>query len=139
MPSTRAGPRAGACQPTQSSTAVGTVGSRANAPGQSMSCGSQSATATSAARAAQPRAAEPLAAVVGRTRPASATASRAPMPSSHTRVVVVKKAGRGEVCENHTDHTNDDATSAPRAPATTRRLGRRTTSASTMSSSGQMT
>ena len=35
------------------------------------------------------------------------------MPSSQTRVVVVKKAGRGEVCENHTDQTNDDATSDP--------------------------
>ena len=61
------------------------------------------------------------------------------MPSSQTRVVVVKKAGRGEVCENHTDHTNDEATSVPSASATTRRLGRRTTSASTMSSSGQTT
>ena len=61
------------------------------------------------------------------------------MPSSQTRVVVVKKAGRGEVCENHTDHRNDDPTRMPRASATTRRLGRRTTRASTMSSSGQMT
>ena len=45
------------------------------------------------------------------------------MPSSQMRVVVVKNAGRGEVCENHTDHTNDDATSIPRASPTTRRLG----------------
>ena len=45
------------------------------------------------------------------------------MPSSQTRVVVVKNAGRGEVCENHTDHTKDAVTSVPRASATTRRLG----------------
>ena len=62
------------------------------------------------------------------------------MPSSQTRVVVVKKAGRGEVCENHTDHTNDEATSSAqrghhdpaaraaheRAPATMRSSGQTT-------------
>ena len=121
------------------STAVGTVGSSAQAPGQSTSWGSHAATARSTASATQPRAAEPRAGVAGRVRPVRATASRAPMPSSQMRVVVVKNAGWGEVCENHTDHPNEDATSAPRAAATTRRLGRRTTRASTMSSSGQMT
>ena len=121
------------------STAVGTVGSSAHAPGQSMPSGSHAATASSTTSATHPRAADPRAGVVGRGRPARATASRAPMPSSQMRVVVVKNAGWGEVCENHTDHANDEATSAPRARATTRRLGRRTTSASTMSSSGQMT
>src|SRR4051812_4807435 len=103
VPSRRTGPLGAPCQPTQSSTAVGTVGSSAQAPGQSRSCGSQSATATSTARAAQPSAAEPLAAAAGLGRPASATASRAPMPSSQTRVVVVKKAGRGAACENQSD------------------------------------
>ena len=62
------------------------------------------------------------------------------MPSSQTRVVVVKKAGCGEVCENHTDHTNDDATSAPRASADhPAGSGGARRARATMSSSGQTT
>jgi hypothetical protein len=61
------------------------------------------------------------------------------MPSSHTRVVVVKNAGRGEAWENHTDQTKEVATRPPRASPMTRRLGRRTTRARAMRRRGQMT
>ncbi len=125
VPRRRTGPARDPRQPDQRTSAVGRVGSSAQAPGHATSAGSRSTTTTRASSPAQPSATDAGEGSSGRVRPLSQTASSAPTPSSQTRVGVVMDELASDAWEGHTDQRNEAATRVPSATPRVRRSGRR--------------